>query len=180
MKILSAYAVRATAGRRESEGGEMGKRGPKPKPTALRVFEGTRIHRPTDRTGEPTPLVSDSVPESPDWLGEHGKAEWSRMVPILHSIGCFTESDWLAFSHLCGASDRFHAARQDVAETGMFHETENGRAINPAMKVMKEASDQIVKIGNMFGMSPSSRVGLSGVPRDDARDDLERFKSEVG
>jgi P27 family predicted phage terminase small subunit len=62
----------------------------------------------------------------------------------------------------------------------MFHETEKGRAINPAVKVMKEASDQIVRIGNMFGMSPSARVGLTGVPRDDARDDLERFKSEVG
>lgn len=157
----------------------MGKRGPKPKPTALRVFEGVRVHRPTDRTDEPAPSSSD-VPPPPSWLGEHGMAEWTRMVPILHSVGCFTDSDWLAFAHLCGASDRFHAAREDVAANGMFHVTEKGRAANPAVRMMKEASDQIIRIANMFGMSPSSRVGLTGVPRDDARDDLERFKSEVG
>ena len=157
----------------------MGKRGPKPKPTALRVFEGTRVHRPTDRTEEPTPMVS-GLPEMPAWLGSYGEAEWSRMVPILSSIGCFTDSDWTVFGQYCGALDRFHAAREDMAKTGMFIETEKGRIANPALKAVKEATDQIVRIGNMFGMSPSARVGLTGVPRDDARDDLERFKSEAG
>lgn len=156
----------------------MGKRGPKPKPTALRVFEGTRIRDPNDRSGEPMADISEA-PEMPAWLGSYGEAEWSRMVPILSSIGCFTASDWTVFGQYCGALDRFHAAREDMAKTGMFLETEKGRIANPALKAVKEATDQIVRIGNMFGMSPSARVGLVGVPTDSARDDLERFKSET-
>jgi P27 family predicted phage terminase small subunit len=102
------------------------------------------------------------------------------MVPILHSVGCFTDSDWTVFAQFCGALDRYHAARVDMAANGIVMDTEKGRVMNPAVKVLQTATDQIVKIGNMFGMAPSSRVGLSGVPRDDARDDLERFKAEVG
>jgi P27 family predicted phage terminase small subunit len=102
------------------------------------------------------------------------------MVPILASIGCFTDSDWTIFAQYCGCIDRFHEARENVKVNGMTFETETGTKANPAVKIMQTSTDQIVRIGNMFGMSPSARVGLVGVPTDAARDDLERFKAEVG
>lgn len=158
----------------------MGKRGPKPKPTALRVFEGTRIQRPTDRTTEPVPLA-DSIPDPPPCLGVHGKAEWEKITPILYSVGCLTDADESLFIQYCSAWDDFYSALKDMKENGLFYETEHGsRQQNPALKLKYTAAALIVKIGGMFGMAPASRVGLSSAVQDVGHDDLERFKSEVG
>lgn len=115
----------------------------------------------------------------PSWLGLHGKAEWKRMVPILSSVGCFSESDLTAFAQMCGALDRFHKARLHVAKHGQVTQGKRGLVMNPSIRIQQEAAALILRCCGMFGMSPADRVGMMGVPRDDGRDDLERFKSET-
>lgn len=102
------------------------------------------------------------------------------MIPVLSSVGCFTESDITAFSQLCGALDRFHKARLHVAKHGQVITGAHGSmVVNPSVRIQAEASALIIRICGMFGMSPADRVGMTGVPVDRGRDDLERFKSET-
>lgn len=153
----------------------MGKRGPKPKPTALRVFEGTRIQRPTDRSQEPIPGAGD-IPQAPDWLGSYGKAEWLRIAPLLHAVGCLTEVDQSQLSLYCHHWDDFHRARQNVATNGLVVMTEKGEISNPAIRTQYMAAGLIVKLGDRYGMTPAARVGLSGAQQDHGHDDLDNFK----
>jgi P27 family predicted phage terminase small subunit len=153
----------------------MGKRGPQPKPTALRVFEGTRIQRPTIRDGEPVPDAVET-PVSPDWLGTWGKAAWDRMGPQLSGTKLLTEADYDLFAQWCFSHDVFHEARLDLAKFGLCFETEKGRQANPAAKIMNAQTGIIIKIGQLFGMGPSSRVGLTAPTQDSGYDDLDSFK----
>ena len=153
----------------------MGKRGPAPKPTALRVFEGTRIQRPTMRDGEPLPELLES-PVCPEWIGEWGRAAWDRMTPQLVGTRLFTEADYDLFAQWCFAHDMFHQARLDLAANGLCFDTEKGRQANPAAKIMNAQTAIIVKIGTLFGMGPAARVGLAAPQADTGHDDLDRFK----
>lgn len=157
----------------------MGKRGPKPKPTAVRLFTGARISRPSGRKDEPVP-PSKSISPAPHWLGVHGKKEWETTGPILFAVGCLTEADQSLFAQYCHAIDMFHRARLDLAKQGLKVSSSKGtEMLNPNYTVLRDAKAMIVKIGGMFGMAPSSRVGLSGAPADTGFDDLENFKRGV-
>lgn len=153
----------------------MGKRGPQPKPTALRVFEGQRLERPAGRQDEPCPDVS-TLPIAPDWLGEWGRAAWDRMAPVLHATKLLTDADVNLFEQWCYAHDVFHQARLELAAGGICIDTQKGRQANPAAKVMSVQTGIIIKIGQLFGMGPSSRVGLSAPTQDSGHDDLDNFK----
>ncbi len=155
----------------------MGKRGPKPKPTALRVFEGTRVQRPSGRGDEPTPPASNST--APAWLGEHGKREWDRVVPLLGGVGCFTDVDYTAMALYCRCLDDYHQCLATVKASGITCEGSNNNVIvHPAYRAQCMAVSLMVKLGAPFGINgPAGRVGLSGAPQDPGIDDLEKFKA---
>ena len=67
----------------------MGLRGPTPKPTALRLYEGNRGHRPlNDR--EPVALMGE--PEMPKHLDRDARREWRRLVPLLMTMRVLTRA----------------------------------------------------------------------------------------
>ena len=153
----------------------MGKRGPQPKPTALKVFEGNRLRNPSDRSAEPIPPTTP-LPQPPEWLGVDGQAAWARMGPPLQAVGCLTDADLDLFAQWCEAHDTYHTARLDVLTNGIAFETEHGRQANPAVRIKFLATGIIIKLGTLFGMGPAARVGMSGAPQDPERDDLDNFK----
>ena len=63
----------------------MGERGPKPKPTELKLALGNPGKRklPTD---QPKPNKSKRVPTAPKELGKVGKAAWRRLVKVLEPL----------------------------------------------------------------------------------------------
>jgi P27 family predicted phage terminase small subunit len=139
----------------------MGKRGPKPKPTALRVFEGDPGRLLGKREGEPLPGNSESLPAPPAWLGDVGKAEWMKAAPTLHRMGCLTLADEKLLSLYCEAWDDFFAARVVLETEGRVVVTNKGMPLShPAVKQKKDAIAIIKQIGAEFGMSPAARVGL--------------------
>lgn len=155
----------------------MGKRGPKPKPTALRVFEGDPGRLLGKREGEVQPSQGKSVPVAPDWLGEHGVEVWGFLAPVLFPIGCLTKSDASLLAMYCEAWDDFFAARKIIEEEGMtIFNGKGGKSVHPAVKVKNQAIARIKQIGGEFGLSPSSRVGLNLSPAQEV-DDLEAFKA---
>ncbi len=80
----------------------MGKRGPQPKPTALRVLQGNPSHKKKTTAEEPKPRPL--APEPPVWLNKEAIAVWNDLAPKLEPLGLLTEVDLLDFANLCVAA----------------------------------------------------------------------------
>src|SRR5688500_14290201 len=83
----------------------MGRRGPKPTPTSLKITNGT--HR-ADRHGDParepgTPL--DAIPLPPDSLGDPGREAWNELLGVVLAGRYVTEHDLRAFTTYCRTFD---------------------------------------------------------------------------
>lgn len=127
------------------------KRGPKPKPTALKILEGAqpcRINR-----DEP-PFVPGSV-EPPDWMtGEkHALALelWNEVVPILAAGRVLSVGDRSNLILLCLLYQRWRTDFDD-----------------------RKAIDQYVRLSLEFGLTPSSRSRIKAPP-EKPKDELESF-----
>jgi P27 family predicted phage terminase small subunit len=154
----------------------MGKRGPKPKPTALKVFEGNRVR--ANRLGEVVPPGGPEPPAPPDWLGPQGKAAWNEIAPVLFPIGCLTKSDYRLLCTYCEAWDDFFAARAVIEVEGMIATTDKGTCYqHPAVGIKNKAIQRIRQIGGDFGLSPSARVGLNLAPQA-KQNSLAAFKAQ--
>ena len=133
----------------------MGKRGPKPKPSALRVFEGNPGHKPISKN-EPKPKGKSKAPR---WLNDGAKKVWVEVAPKLEAIGLLTDVDARAFANYCRLASMAQIAYDE-------------RDLNLWLRLIAEQR----KHGADFGMSPASRVGLK--VDGDARqaDELDEFK----
>lgn len=148
----------------------MGKRGPKPKPTGLRVFEGDPGRLLNKREGEIKPPPADDL-TPPAWLRKHGKEQWMHHAPILHAIGCLAETHKAMFAIWCDLWDTYHAARERTLDGNVC----GPLGPHPAIGVQAKAITLIKQIGAEFGLTPSSMVGLNTGPKDSG-DQLDEFK----
>ena len=78
----------------------MGKRGPAPKPTALKVLQGNPGKRPLNDK-EPEYEKSDELLKPPPYLSTHAKKEWKRIAPMLLNNGLLTNVDISALGAYC-------------------------------------------------------------------------------
>jgi phage terminase small subunit len=61
-------------------------RGSKPKPTALKLLDGTRA----DRINHYKPAMPPASIEPPDWLDETARAHWGDLARVLQSSELLT------------------------------------------------------------------------------------------
>ncbi len=135
--------------------------GPVPKPTALKILDGSRI-----RTG-PEPEPTKGAPRPPSDLRGEALAEWGRIVPELDNLGLLTKVDRGYLVAYCEAWSSFNDSRAVLAEEGILVRGRDGGMVkNPAAQVMKDSADMMLKFGARFGLSPADRVRLS-VPNQD-------------
>lgn len=145
----------------------MATRGPKPKPTHLKLVEGNpgkrRIgHEPQPRQIAPTP---------PDPLDDLALEEWHRMATLLTNLGLLTEVDRSALAAYCQSYGRWAAAqnaikelasRPDVPFDGLVVSTPSGAMIqNPLVGIANKAARDMVNFAAEFGMTPSARARLA-------------------
>lgn len=145
----------------------MGKRGPKGKPTSLRVLDGDREDR--INRNEPVPSQGDVAP--PAWITEldeqapagHETAlgVWNRLAPDLVRKGVLTPWDIDQFAVFCDAVVRHREATRAVQEHGMLIVGQKGNEVrNPAIQVARDYADLMVKVGSRFGLTPGDRADL--------------------
>src|SRR3990172_2095863 len=149
-------------------------RGRKPKPTVLRAIEGNPGKRPlNDR--EPKP--PEGTPDCPEYLDEHGKAEWFRLVPILKQMRVFTEVDRTALAAYCTAFSRWIHAEAQVKKYGTIVKSpEKGFPMkSPYLCVASEAMEAMRKFMVEFGLTPSSRSRLRVPDQPDAAREFDIF-----
>ncbi|ODB61351.1 phage terminase small subunit P27 family [Paenibacillus polymyxa] len=159
----------------------MGQRGPKAKPTELKMIQGTyRADRAPEN--EPKPNAPAAVPEPPAHLDATAKKEWRRLAPELFRLGLLTKVDLGTFEVYCLSYGRLVAAHKSLRKAKtMFHEyTNKAGATNfvarPEIAVIQKESLVIKAFCAEFGLSPSARTrmeaptilpGGAGPPQDE-------------
>ncbi len=144
----------------------MGKRGPAPKPTQLRVLHGDRKDR--INTDEPQPDTGEVLP--PDWPSDAALEIWEQLAGDLEAKRVLTPWDTEAFAAWCDAVARRRDAARHVEEEGAVVEmpvfNKNGdlvghrRGKNPWLMALDAADAQVQRYGARFGLTPSDRAQL--------------------
>ena len=141
----------------------MGKRGPKTQPTQLKILRGNPGKRALLKN-EPQPI--GGFPSCPDHLT--GKARQAReMFSVqLESAGVGKALDATALELLCTSYALYRDAAEQVAKGGPCWVVRgDGKlpsfAFSPYMTAMERERKTIRALLAEFGMTPSSRTGLS-------------------
>ena len=151
----------------------MGRRGPAPKPTRLRVIQGNPGKRPLNKN-EPKPALGR--PPCPRWLNEEAKKEWRRIVPELARIGVLTIVDRLALAGYCQAYARWRQAEEAIEKYGMIGKTESGYVQQlPYVSIAQKSLALMRNLAAEFGMTPSSRSRIKADTSEKDKDPFEEF-----
>ena len=166
----------------------MGRRGPPPKPTRLKVAAGNPGKRPLN-PAEPQPAVE--VPRCPAWLPKRAKAEWRRITPELHRLGLVALIDQAALSAYCVAVAEVEQATATLEAEGRVcvwpifdkqgEKLGERLKAHPCVAMQRDAMAKVKAFVSEFGLSPASRTRVHGKPADGAADGREgRFFGTVG
>jgi len=144
----------------------MGKRGPAPTPTRLKVLHGES--RPSRiRKGEPQPRAA--LPEVPFNADELVQVEWHRVVNELDHMGLAFAADTDAIYAYCCAVVEHRRAVRLVATSGLLLARDGKAVRNPAVMIARDAAALILRFGRELGLTPSARVnfGVAGAEEPD-------------
>lgn len=151
----------------------MGRRGPQPQPTNLRVLNGNPSKRPLPQN-EPKP--KPIAPKCPQWLDKDAKTEWKRVATELEKLGLLTQIDRTAMAAYCQSYSRWKEAEMALSKHGTVFKTPNGyiqqlpqvAIANKYAKMMKEFSQE-------FGLTPASRTRIEVKPVGEEEDPMEKL-----
>jgi P27 family predicted phage terminase small subunit len=156
----------------------MGKRGPRPTPTAVLKLRGT--HRPDRTRREPRP--PPGAPACPDGLDEQAKNVWAQVVPQLEAMNVLSAIDANALGRYCVFWSRWRAAEDFLAKNGSVYtlkdEAGKVRCVQqfPQVAIAHKLGLALGRLEAEFGMTPSSRSRIQALPRDEDEDDpLKEF-----
>lgn len=131
----------------------MAKRGPKPKPAALRLAGADKAPpRPA------SPAIAGR-PECPDHLDDVARGEWGRMVALLDEAGILSRIDGTALAIYCATFSRWVRATEELGGTeGLIVYTEKGGIkTSPYVHIAAAAERDMARMLVEFGCTPSSR-----------------------
>ncbi len=134
-------------------------RGRKPKPAALHIVDGT-TPKGRDINAEPTPALA--VLKCPPDVKGVARREWNRIAPKLFDAGLLTDLDRSPLALYCDAWGRLVKSQKQIKQFGEVVKSPKGYPIqNPWLAVLNKATEQLLKSGAEFGMSPVSRGRVS-------------------
>lgn len=166
-----------------------GPRGFPPKPTAIRIAEGMRGHRPLP-TAEPQ--YQSGVPERPAGLSPASRKVWDQMVTEMGPTGVLRKVDGLSLAELCddiallqelkaGLRKLQGEIAKQAKATGkklpgntitVLVRGSEGRRI---LRSIRETSAAILAMRREFGLTPASNSRVEAKPSDGlVMDEMEK------
>lgn len=146
----------------------MGRRGPQPTPTGVLAMRGS--WRAGKRKAEPQP--PPGLPDAPGWLGDDSRQVYADLAGVLTAAGTVTQPDGVVCGLLAEALALMEAAATIVDKEGTTATGSTGQTtVHPAVKVWFDCWDRVLIACKELGLTPSSRVGLTGAlvePRVDS------------
>ena len=122
----------------------------KPKPTALKLIQGTTRK---DRINKDEPVVNSRLPKCPTWMNTEGKKEWARLLKDLNKYGIATGFDFIGMATLCQMWGEYIDGAKIGEPVGAAHVTQ--------MRLL------LVE----FGFTPSSRTRVNANPVEEKKHD---------
>ncbi|QVI36476.1 phage terminase small subunit P27 family [Lacticaseibacillus casei] len=101
------------------------------------------------------------VDQPPAWLDEYAVTEWQRIVPLLKKDIPVSELDAALIASHCQAYSDIQKAAKLVQEQGMMVDTADSVKANPAVKMKLDATNQMIRIDDLLGLSVYSRAKLA-------------------
>ena len=141
----------------------MGKRGPAPTPTKILEVRGS--WRAGARQDEPQPEAKRPV--CPAWLMPEAKRAWRELAPQLDRMGVLGKCDRNALARYCQTWAKWRAAEEWIMEHGdhVVVRDKDGRATGivepPQVGRTIRLADQLLRLEQHFGLTPSARAGLA-------------------
>lgn len=132
----------------------MGKRGPAPKPTNLRLLHGDR----KDRINTDEPQPRDGVPQCPPECSDEVRAIWDYTVVELAAMRLATPADRDALVAYCEAVVTHRRASEVMAKSSVLIRGLHGGLVrNPAVQIQRDAAMVMRAFAQEFGLTPSAR-----------------------
>lgn len=139
----------------------MGKRGPAPKPTALKVLQGNPGKRPLNKA-EPKPAVG--VGQPPQFLDECAVEFWHTHAPVLEKLGVLTVADAPAWTLLCQAWSEWRKAHDEMQEKPAIFVAKSGYTqVSGYVSLERQRKADFKQLAAKFGLTPSDRSGVQVV-----------------
>ena len=137
----------------------MGRRGPAPTPTALKILRGetrpSRLNR-----DEPRP-VGELVPIPPDMASE-AKVVWRRVLGAFGHTGVIRGADSDVMRIYCETVARYEKASRLLDASGPLITGARGGELvkNPLHQIVRDDAVLIRSLAGELGLTPAARVGL--------------------
>lgn len=160
----------------------MGKRGPRPEPTILKIAKGNPGKRRLNES-EPKPPSDNIAP--PDWVTGVARSKWDEVVPKLIGMGVMTNADIDTIARYCTMHEQYVkyldqvrrgldvlVIRDDAGKVKYMQST-------PAATMMTKLAASMLRIEQEFGLTPSARSGLSA-NKTQEQDELYAFFKKHG
>lgn len=142
----------------------MSRPGPAPTPTHLRVVRGVR----TDRINKNEPKPKTTKPKCPTWLSDEAKVIWRRTAKQLDQMGLLFEADQDVIVAYVNAVVNYQRATELVDRSGVLIKgRRDGVVTNPAVRVQRDAAQQIRMLAGELGLTPASRTRLKAEETSD-------------
>lgn len=101
------------------------------------------------------------MPGAPEGLEAAGMARWSEDGALLVALGVITALDLPAFELYCRAWDEVAKCEAEIAKLPYIVSDSGYLSPHPATAQRKAALERIKHYQQVFGMTPSSRSGVS-------------------
>lgn len=156
----------------------MGRRGPKPTPTNLKILRGNPGCRPLN-AAEPQPPADGIV--MPEHLGEVAARRWGELLPMLQATRVMTRADVEALARYCDTYEWWLAVRAKLkAEGDTYPILNDGGEIKyiaqrPEVSIAHKLATQLRQLEADFGLSPAARVSLKVEPDAPQESTLQKF-----
>lgn len=148
----------------------MGKRGPAPKPTALRLLEGAR-ERDVNRN---EPIARSGRIEPPAGMSDDVRVIFDYVVDELEHMKIASPADRDSIACYAEAVDKHRKASAVLAKSPVLIKGIHGGMVrNPALAVQRDAAQMIRQFAQEFGLTPSARARIDSERLAD--DDLNPF-----
>lgn len=132
----------------------MGKRGPAPAPTALKLVKGER----KDRINHREPKPRGGMPTPPADLSEAVRAVWDYTVAEIEIMRTATPADRDLLRAYCEIVVAHQRAAKLLEQSDLLVADNRGTVrTNPAWRALRDSALAMKTLGAEFGLSPRSR-----------------------
>ena len=155
----------------------MGKRGPRPAPTAIKIARGTARGKPKPEPQPPTDGIA-----MPPHLGPVAAGRWAELLPMLQAVKVMTRADVEALARYCDTYEWWLATRAKLRAEGDTYPIVNDGgqvkyiAQRPEVSIAHKLAQQLRQLEQDFGLNPSARTSLNvEAAKQEDIDDAQMF-----